>query len=140
MQTHLPPLWKERLLAVINARGALAGDPPHESMRFLEAQARAEGGNARWNPLNSSVAIKQDGWHWNTTPDYNSIPVRNYDTQLHGVLAMAATLFDGNFNGIAGFLQNPQITAEEACDKYAAQIHTWGTDPDLMKRVLANIP
>lgn len=138
-QTHLPPLWKERVLALLGAHGALAGSPPRESMRFLEAQARSEGGEARWNPTNSTSEIVQDGDSWCVFPNYNSIPVRNYDTQSHGVMAIAATLLNGKYNGIVGFLQNPQITAEEACDKYANQIRTWGTDPGLMKRVLENL-
>lgn len=135
-QTHLPPQWDKRLLAMLNARGWDAGKFAPEALRLLAAWARAEGGTATWNPLNSTSRLVQDGRAWQTSPDYNSTGVRNYDTPTHGVAATAATLLNGNYNGIVGFLQAPAITAEQAVRKYADQFRKWGTDTNLLLAVL----
>lgn len=49
---------------------------------------QAEGGTAKWNPLNST--LKVDG-SW----DYNKVPVQNYPSYVKGLGASVATLLDG---------------------------------------------
>lgn len=134
-QTHLPPQWQERVLAILNSHGWDTGQFAHQAIRLLTAWQQAEGGAATWNPLNSTYHIS--GWY--TQPDYNTSGVCNYDKATHGVMATAATLLNGYYNGIVGFLQNPLITAEEAVNKNADQFRTWGTNPDVILSCLASI-
>lgn len=134
-QTHLPPQWQQRILAILNSHGWDLGQFAHEAIRLLTAWQQAEGGTATWNPLNSTYHIS--GWY--TLPDYNTSGVVNYDKATHGVMATAATLLNGNYNGIVGFLQNPLLTAEEAVGKYADEFRTWGTNPDTITACLASI-
>ena len=132
MQSHLPPQWRQRLLAIANSRGWDTGQFAVESMRLLYGWQVAEGGTADWNPLNTTLHIPG----WQSSDDYNAAGVCNYLKPSYGVMATFATLVNGYYNGILGFLQSPQITAEEACDKYADQFTTWGTDPAAIKRCL----
>jgi hypothetical protein len=134
LSTHLPPWWKQRLLAVLGA------PRNRQNLRFLEAQCRAEGGDAQWNPLNTTTHIIQDGVWWQEAEDYNSAKVSNFRKATLGVLATAATLLNGNYNGILGDLQAGKKTAEKMVADRRDEIKTWGTDPDLMLKVLKDLP
>lgn len=125
--THLPPYWKERLIAVLGGRTAFSRDERH---RFLNAWARAEGGTAKWNPLNSTLKVGS------STP-YNSVGVQNYVRATEGVCATALTLVNGFYGKIVGKLQGTTFTAEEIVEDCRFQIQTWGTDPDLILAILA---
>jgi len=123
--THLPPQWRERLLAVVGAKAGV------ENLRLLDAWQRSEGGTAQWNPLNTTYKLTG-------STDYNTVPgVQNYRRATEGVCAQALTLVDGLYNGILGDLQGGNKTAEQIVTDRAEQFRTWGTDPDLMLRVLA---
>ena len=134
MQTHLPPQWQQRVLANINSHGWNTGSFAPEAVRLLTAWQAAEGGTATWNPLNTTLHIP--GWY--TTPDYNSSGVVNYSKPDYGVMATVATLINGYYNSILGFLQNPQMTAEQAVNAYASEFRTWGTNPQTILDVLAS--
>lgn len=137
-QTHLPPQWDKRLLAILNSHGWDIGQFAPEALRLLAAWAQAEGGSAEWDPLNSELHVFSGTVPWQG-PDYNSAGVADYLKPTYGVMATAATLLNGNYNGIVGFLQSPQITAEEAVDKYRSQFQTWGTNPQTILDCLGSV-
>lgn len=138
-QTHLPPQWQQRTLAVLNSHGWDVGEFAHESIRLLTAWQEAEGGEAQWNPLNSTQ-------YYTGSTTYNSFVINgvtyhvwNYPKATVGVCMTALTILNGNYNGIAGFLQSPQITAEEAVNKYKSQFQTWGTNPQTILDCLKTV-
>ena len=116
----------------MNGHGWDTGSFYPEGMRLLDAWQRAEGGTARWNPLNTTYKL------WNST-DYNQNdpPVQNYFRPTEGCAATVLTLVNGYYNGILGDLQNGVKTAEQIVTDRRAQFQTWGTDPDVVLRVLA---
>jgi hypothetical protein len=131
--THLPPTWRERLLDVVNAPIV------PENLRLLLAWQRAEGGDAKWNPLNSTLWVQ----NYTLLPNYNDVPVRNYSKATAGVCATALTLIDsvtpGRYNGILGDLQGGTKKAEQIVHDRASEFHIWGTDTTVMLDVLAGI-
>jgi hypothetical protein len=140
---HLPSHWKEKLCAVLSIGDWRNGVFPHQVMRYFEAQARAEGGTAKWNPLNTSEAVHSDDFgNWYETPDYNSIPVRNYKTQALGIMATALTYLAPKYAGLLDALRTADatgLTAEQIVNAHKPEIRTWGTSPDLMLQVLKEI-
>lgn len=131
VQTHLPPNWVDHLLALIG------GAHTHEKERYLNAQARAEGGSAAWNPLNTTFVLPG-------CTNYNSIGVKNYPRAVWGVCATALT-FTGPADGPLTFpkllshLQSasPGPTAEAIVNECADEIRHWGTDPALILEILS---
>lgn len=121
--THLPFLWRFRLLHAIHAKGRW------QNRRLLDAWARAEGGTARWNPLNSTQP-------WPGATDYNSVHVRNYPSGAAGVAATAATLVNGRYDGIVADLRVGKNTAQEIVRRNAAEFGTWGTGAENVLRCL----
>lgn len=122
-ETHLPPNWQHRLLTVIGAQ-----DTP-ENRRLLDAWAVAEGGTARWNPLNTTYPLPG-------ATDYNSVHVRNYHRPTEGVCATACTLVNGVYNGILGDLQAGTFTALQIVERHGHEFDTWGTGAAHIRRVL----
>jgi hypothetical protein len=122
-EQHLPPQWRERLLCVVAAKAGT------ENMRLLAAWQRAEGGTAKWNPLNTTMPLPG-------STSYNTIGVQNYKRATEGVCAQALTLANGLYNGILGDLQGGGKTAEEIVHDRADQLKHWGTDPHLILKVL----
>lgn len=123
MNTHLPPNWRPRLLAVVGA------SPSLQNLRLLDAWQKAEGGEARWNPLNTKLKL------YGSTA-YNTAEVQNYARPTEGVCATALTLVNGYYPGILGDLQAGTKTAEQIVADRGAQIQTWGTDPALVMQIL----
>lgn len=121
---HLPFMWKFRLLRAIHARGV------KQNRRLLDAWARAEGGTARFNPLNTTQP-------WPGATDYNSVHVKNYPSGSAGVTATAATLTNGHYDGLCADLRQGAKTAERIVADRRDEIHTWGTNPDTILAVLA---
>jgi len=118
---HLPFMWRFRLLRAIHAKGV------SENRRLLGAWARAEGGTARYNPLNTTEP-------WPGSTDYNSVHVKNYPTGAAGIAATAATLVNGHYDGIVADLRAGKYTAREIVRWNAAEFDTWGTGA---QRILA---
>ena len=130
--THLPPQWRQRLLAIVNGHGWLTGTFYPEGLRLLDAWQHAEGGTAQWNPLNTEYKLAG-------STDYNTAGVQNYVRATEGVCATGITLVNGNYNGILGDLQVGTKTAEQIVNDRAAQFRTWGTDPTLILTLLGSI-
>lgn len=122
--SHLPVLWKFRLLRAIRARGV------KENRRLLDAWARAEGGTARFNPLNTTQP-------WPGATDYNSVHVKNYPSGSAGIAATAATLENGHYSGLVIDLRQGAKAADEIVYDRRDEISTWGTNPDTILAVLA---
>ena len=123
--THLPPNWQRRLLAVLGA------DPGYaQGIRLLSAWQVAEGGTAKWNPLNTTYKISG-------STNYNAAGVQNYKRATEGVCATALTFVNGFYPGIVGALQAGTATAENIVQAHAGEIRTWGTDPRTILAVLA---
>lgn len=122
--SHLPPQWRERVLAVV------AGKVNDENLRLMDAWQRAEGGTAQWNPLNTTYKL-------NGSTAYNTAGVQNYFRATEGVCATALTLVSGLYGGILGDLQAGLKTATQIVVDRDAQFRMWGTDPQLMRTLLA---
>lgn len=120
---HYPILWRFRLLRAIHAKGSW------QNRKLLGAWARAEGGTARYNPLNTTEP-------WPGATDYNSVHVRNYPTGAAGIAATAATLVNGHYNGIVRDLREGRALARVIVIDNAAEFDTWGTGSKNVLRLL----
>lgn len=134
-QSHLPDKWIER------TQDMLELVKNHQTLRYFEAQQKAEGGTAKWNPLNTTLDL---GLQW-TEGNYNSIGVKNYRYAIAGVAATVLTFAQRNSDGTLTYatllsnLKNPDLTAEQIVENSRANIQHWGTDPDLMLEILKTI-
>ena len=124
MDTHLPPYWRQHLLAVI---GGHAGA---ENLRLLDAWQHAEGGTAKWNPLNTTFSLPG-------STDYNTTGVKNFPKPVWGVCATALTLTNGYYPGILGSLQGGKLTAEQIVENNKGEFQIWGTNPQTVLAYLA---
>jgi len=120
---HLPLLWRFRLLRALHARGV------SENRRLLGAWQRAEGGSARFNPLNTTEP-------WPGSWDYNSAHVKNYRTGTDGLRATAQTLVNGRYDGIVRDLRAGKKVARQIVTDNAAEFDTWGTGAANVLRLL----
>jgi len=116
----------------------------HEIVRFFTAMQRAEGGNARWNPLNTVNHIhSQAHGDWQSSPDYNEVGVCNYNHPWQGIVALVDTLQQPLWGDFLYGLRHAKAngtTAEELVDKYGSTIKQhWGTNPTLMLTLLKEI-
>ena len=135
-QTHLPEKWIERLRAMLEI------PQDHQTYRFFQAQQRAEGGLARWNPLNTTNHVHSDATGDWQGADYNSIGVCNYVKAYQGILATADTFMQAAFHDLLVALRGAQAsgqTAEQIVAANQTAIKTWGTSPSLMLDVLKTI-
>jgi hypothetical protein len=140
---HLPPQWRERLLALLNAKVS------PENLRLLSAWARVEGGAAVMNPLNTTYGLPG-------STHYNELGVRNYRSAtdlraVEGIVATALTLTYKpsptsplRYGGILGDLQAGAKTAEQIVTDRAANFRTWSGDStggyeELLLKVLSEI-
>lgn len=140
--THLPQNWIQKLCALLSVTGWLTGNLPHQVGRFFVAWAQAEGGTARWNPLNTTDHIRDAFGAWQGA-DYNSTGVANYSSPFHGIVATAATLLEGPYSSLLDALRGAAatgITAEQLVSQHEAEIKTWGTNPSLMLEILKTTP
>lgn len=131
---HLPPDWINR------TRVGLKIPPTHESEILFTAWARTEGGNAKWNPINSTLWVQ----NYTLLPNYNDIPVRNYAYETAGVSATVLTLIARSagvmlYGGIVGDLQAGVKSADQIVKDRIEQFHKWGTDTDLLLQVIADV-
>lgn len=133
--THTPPNFSGRLAAVCGVPAECIA----AAEAFWDAQARAEGGEARWNPLNTTYSLP-GSWL------YNAQGVRNFAKPIDGLCATALTVTNGDYNGILGDLQSivtlengdraAQFTALEVAQRNQQEIKLWGTDPTVVIEIL----
>jgi len=79
---------------------------------------------------------------WATS--YNPTGVRNYDSPLEGIAATLATfgrdkLTNEYYTSLWSDLQTGKYTAEQLVERNREGIRKWGTNPDLMLKVLKEI-
>jgi len=138
-QTHYPTHWIKRFLAVLDAPAN------HQNVRLMEAWSRSEGGDAKWNPLNSVLRLS-GSYSWTEEKNYNSTGVCNYRYGIAGICANALTLsqrtYEGKlmFPGILEDLKKGEKTAEQILRDNEAEFKLWGTGIKLPLEVLAGIP
>lgn len=131
--THLPPNWRQRLLAMLTGHGWLTGQFSPQALRLLTAWQQAEGGDASWNALNTTLKLPGSS-------GYNSAGVQNYPRPVDGCCATAMTLANGYYPGILGDLQTGVKTAEQIVTDRETEFRKWGTNPSVIASVLATIP
>ena len=118
------PNWERQLLRRLGA------PVTKENLRFLSAWQRAEGGSARFNPLNTTQHAAGAG-------SYNSVGVRNYRNAQQGLSATLKTLLNGRYTGIVNGLKNG-APAGQLADELAAS--PWGTNGKLVHEILGTTP
>lgn len=123
--SHLPTLWKFRVLRGIKAKGVA------ENRRLLAAWQIAEGGTAEFNPLNTTQP-------WPGSTFYNTAKVRDYLSGTDGIEATCVTLLNGYYTGIVHDLRDGNLKAEQIVQRNAAEFDTWGTGSANILRVLAS--
>lgn len=132
---HYPDHWIPRLVSLLEAPN------DHERWRFFTAWGQAEGGTARWNPLNTTLDL---GSTW-VLSNFNSSGVKNYRYAVVGVIAAALTLnerlTDGSlvYSTLIGNLRDAELSAEQIVKLSEANIKTWGTNPATMLALLTGI-
>lgn len=84
----------------------------------LAAWHSAEGGNATWNPFNTTQGAQG-------ATSYNSVGVKNYPNEEIGVTATVKTLLNGNYPGILAALRVDAFDIHALAD--AVDSSVWGT-------------
>lgn len=111
---HLPFMWRFRLLRAVHGKGNA------QNRKLLAAWERAEGGEAHYNPLNTTEP-------WPGSWNYNSAGVKDYASGKDGIAATAATLTDGHYPGIVADLRAGTWTAKQIVERNGPEFDTWGT-------------
>jgi hypothetical protein len=111
---HLPPLWIDRLAGLMLFKAS------PQTRRLFEAWAKAEGGTAEWNPLNTTEPMPG-------ATDYNTVGVKNYPTPISGISATALTLALEPYRSLWLDLQHGGYTAVQLVRRNGHCFDTWGT-------------
>ncbi len=90
-----------------------------ENKLFFYAWRQSEGAKATFNPFNTTQPFGDD-------TKYNSVGVRNYETEEDGIKATCKTLKNGRYPCIVGGLKS-DIGAKNIAKKCIANLKTWGT-------------
>lgn len=98
-----------------------------QNIAAINAWHQAEGGNASFNPLNTTQGASG-------ASDYNSVGVKNYTSYQQGVQATAQTLTNGHYANILNALKAGNDAQAVAS---AVGASPWGTSGSLMSKVLA---
>lgn len=110
--------WRFKLLQQMGAPATKA------NLRFLDAWQRAEGGNAAYNPLNTTQQAPG-------ASAYNSVGVRNYGSPEQGLQATVETLNNGRYGAIVNLLRSGRATAGQLGQ--AVEASPWGTGGGVMR-------
>jgi peptidoglycan hydrolase-like protein with peptidoglycan-binding domain len=108
----------------------LGANETPEKMKFLKAWRQAEGGQADYNPFNTTKNLKVKGIR-----NYNSAGVKEYPNPAAGLAATVATLKLPHYARLLALLRDDSVTAHQLAD--CPDLQTWGTG-DGVKRVLAS--
>jgi hypothetical protein len=98
-----------------------------QNVAAINAWHQAEGGNAAFNPLNTTQGAPG-------ASNYNKVGVKNYTSYQEGLQATLQTLKNGHYGNILGALKagNDAMAVANAVGS-----SPWGTSGNLMARVLA---
>jgi cell wall-associated NlpC family hydrolase len=115
--------WETDLLRAIGNT-----QPTSDTITYLAAWYRAEGGTAAFNPLNTTQIAPG-------ATCYNADPcVKNYPDYATGIQATAETLLNGSYPlTLAGLQKNAPIVDD-------AEMAIWGTGGGAIRRQLATAP
>ena len=97
-------------------------DPSPARVAFLRAWAACEGGDARWNPMNTTLRLPG-------STSYNRAGVQHYLDALHGLSATLLTLRLPSYTAIREALHAPHLTAHQIAERSHHALITWGTNP-----------
>lgn len=97
-----------------------------QNLRYLEAWQQAEGGNAAFNPFNTTQPSQGAG-------NYNSVGVKNYRNLNQGLQATINTLENGKYTNLVNMLRGGKATAMQLAQAEAQT--PWGTGA-LIQKVL----
>jgi hypothetical protein len=106
--------FDRRILAALDAPAT------KENLRFLQAWAACEGGNARNNPFNTTLRLA------GSTP-YNRAGVQHFPDPLAGLAATLLTLRLSYYRPLVAALVAGNHDAERITELGAAALKTWGT-------------
>ena len=98
-----------------------------ENKLFFYAWRQSESTKATYNPFATTQPLGND-------TKYNSVGVRNYETEEDGIKATCKTLKNGRYPCIVGGLKS-DIGAKNIAKKCIANLKTWGTG-ELVFKVL----
>jgi len=118
------PDWRERILMGVGVK------PTNENLRFMDAWARAEGGNATNNPFNTTQVV--GGMHRNYNELGGGMGVQNYNSPQAGIDATVNTLTNGRYGNIIGALRDGDSAVKAAA---ALAASPWGTG-GLVQKIL----
>lgn len=122
-------LWRFRL--------AVAGRFGYhrEVFKLWDAQARVEGGTARFNPWNTT-----EPWPGATPYNYGKDGkplVLNYPSARAGIGATLATLRNGHYPNMVRLYRHPgALSARQIAQACAKDLDTWGTGSENVIRLL----
>ncbi len=110
------PGWESQVLRAIGA------PVTKENVAFLDVWQRLEGGNASFNPLNTTTGAAG-------ATNYNSVGVKNFVSAQQGAAATAQTLQNGRYNTLLAALRSGKLSSALTTNKIqiANEISTWGT-------------
>lgn len=123
---HLPRLWRFRI-AVKGRFGY------HRNVWTVwQAWERAEGGNASFNPWNTT-----EPWPGSAAYNDNVPPVRNYRTGSDGIAATVATLRNSHYPNMLRCFRKPgKMSPREIVEACRKDFDTWGTGANNVLRLL----
>jgi len=116
------PGWQQAVLKGIGA------PVTPSNIRLMNAWAQAEGGGARYNPLNTTQPA-------GGATDFNGIGVKNYRSARQGIQATIQTLLNGHYGSILSGLRSSAAPGEIAT---AVGDSPWGTSGSLIHEVLGS--
>jgi hypothetical protein len=111
------PGWQQAVLRRIGA------PVTPNNLRALDAWQRAEGGNARFNPLNTTQPMPG-------ATNYNPVGVKNYINPNQGTGATVKTLLNGRYDHIVTGLRKNSSPVEVA---RAVAASPWGTGAGVLR-------
>jgi hypothetical protein len=106
--------------------GMLGLPVTQQNVAAIDAWHQAEGGNAKFNPLNTTQGASG-------ASNYNSVGVKNYTSYQQGLQATAQTLQNGHYRNILAALQAGNNAGAVA---NAVASSPWGTSGKLMFEIL----
>lgn len=106
-------IWTRDLLEALDVPGSL------ENFVAVIAQIQAEGGQAKFNPLNTTLRALG-------SQDYNAVHVQSYASYSSGLAATASTLKQAN---MAKLLSALKLGSSAHAYWAALAVSPWGTKP-----------
>lgn len=98
---------------------SIGAEPTDENMLFFHAWRQGEGAKATYNPFNTTQPF-------NEASKYNSVGVRNFNSEADGIAATVKTLKNGHYPCILDGLRR-NIGAKNIANHCVANLKTWGT-------------